>query len=470
MTVLKKIYILVITVIIFSLQFGIFASGSDPELTYRDDFTWGVVMHTPGGTPTYSSLNLEKQLHYAAQMGSRLIRVDAGFGSVSELDKLVQLCNEYKMKVMLVVYIPDRTFDDNYNTDTISQWFFSFASRYDGNHGNGKVDYIQIDNEMDLPLLAAANPDSIAPDGTKISHYNEEDIKNLTVQVKAAISGIRQASSDIKTVINMSWTHYGMLEYFYNSGVEWDIIGSDWYSNMFHLQNNSDAYWVGDIIYKKFGKPIIICETNMFGKTSEWNENDISNWDELIIAMGDYYEKDYIIGAAIYELSDEIEKNDSSYNQEANFGLLFTNDDGSVGQPKPIYYRIKQIIGGKDIPMADWNIVREKYQLDDNDVIGEVTDETQLQQDTDKNSAQSITVIKPDPIIIKPDPINKNVTETETVIKKIPVNHTGIFTIPIIISIIVGSVALVFTIGTLIWLAIKKHKKAGSMDNGRYES
>ena len=93
----------------------------------------------------------------------------------------------------------------------------------------------------------------------------------------------------------------------------------------------------------------------MFGKDEYFDENDPSNWDLLVEAFEDIYSKDYVLGCCIYELSDElITADDGGYDQEGHFGLLFTNEDGTIKEPKPVYYRFKEIFGGEDIEMPEY--------------------------------------------------------------------------------------------------------------------
>lgn len=458
MRLVKTTVTLLFVLIVLTVSVLPLSASEDPVLTYREDFNWGVCMHTPGGVPTYGAANIEEQLYLAAQMGCKLIRVDAGMPLY--LDKFVKLCNAYGMKVMLIVYIPDRTFSDNYNLETVEQWYKTYATRYDGRHGCGKADYIQIDNEMDLPLLASAHPNGNVPDGSVKTHYKESELKNLTEQVKAAVRGIKASGSDVKTIINFSWLHYGMLEYFYNNGVEWDIVGHDWYSNMFQLSTRNDAYWSGETVYQKFKKPIIICETNMFGKTADFDENDPSNWDDLVVAMKSYYSKDYVIGATLYELSDEVEKKGTSYNQEANFGFLYTNDDGSIKGKKPVFDRIRNIFGGGEVKRVDWSLLEGKNDTPPS-FDGQPNDEQTADDYTspNNNSSGTVTVIKPDPIIIIPDPITKEITQVETVIRKVPVPSGEIFTTPVIISVAVGGSALLVVIGSVVYVLVKRKRR-----------
>lgn len=359
MNLFKRILILVLAIIIaFGSSLSVGAAGKDPILNYRKDFSWGVCMHTNYWGAAYKDFNMEDQIHLTAELGCKLIRTD---GSASEeyLDKFVKLCNGYGIKVMLIGYFPNgEVASDDFDAKAITDHFFNLSKRYDGKHGNGKVDYIQIDNELDHTLMVASYPDGNYKDGKEISHYNAEYLKNYKDQVNAAIKGIKDSGTDAKIVINFVNDRYGLMDYFYQNGVEWDVTGMDWYSKIFH--HGDTPFWLGDAIYKRYKKPIIICETNIHGKDSTFNENDESNFDIMVEAFKDFYSRDYVLGCCIYELSDELISNeDGSYNQEGHFGLLFTNGNGTIKGPKPHYYRYKKIFGGGAVQKIDW----QRYEV-----------------------------------------------------------------------------------------------------------
>ena len=351
---LKKILILILSVIItLNLPLSVNAAKKDPVLNYRKDFDWGVCMHTHIWGAAYAPINMEDQIHLAAELGVKLIRIDAS-SAEEHLDKFMKLCHGYGIKVMLIVYFPgNETHTSNFDATKITKYFYEIASRYDGKHGCGKADYIQIDNELDHTLMQASHPDGNYKDGQEISHYNPEYLKNYKDQVNAAIKGVRNSGSNAKIIINFVNTRYGLMDYFYQEGVDWDVTGMDWYSKVFHLGDT--PFWMGDMIYERYKKPIIICETNINNKTASFDEYDVSNFDPLVEAFKDYYSRDYVKGCCIYELSDElISKDDGSYDQEGHFGLLFTNQNGTIEEPKPHYYRYKKIFGGKNLEKIDW--------------------------------------------------------------------------------------------------------------------
>ena len=343
--------------------------SKDPILTFRDDFVWGAMLHAPAWGNSFKESNLELQLKQMADMGCKLIRVDVTVNNLPHLDKTVKLCNAYGIKVMLIGYFPNRTADPNISVDykATEDRFRMLATRYDGKHGCGKADYIQIDNELDNLAINYAPKSS---EYKEIEDYSLEALEKISLQVESAINGVKSAETDIKTIINIAGSHYGILKYFEKKGIDWDIQGHDWYDNMFGYGGNpNETYASGDELYNLFKKPIIICETNMFMNTYNGNAEypnyyDASWWDPLVQVLSNYYSRDYVIGCAVYEFYDEPRhQTTDEWSGEAHFGMIETDINGNFKRFKPIYYRCQKMFGGKETAMLDWKSVKTEYSL-----------------------------------------------------------------------------------------------------------
>lgn len=332
---------------------------ADSKLFGRNDFLWGVMFHANGWGAPFKYENIEQSVLLAARMGCKMIRIDST-ADYKWLDKAIKLCNAYGMKVMLIIYIPNFSVKSpNIDLAAVSEHFKTLASRYDGKQGFGKIDFIQLHNELDLPLLSASCDGKPAPNGDKPEDWNNDYLEIVLNQLKAAVKGVKASGNDAKTVINMTWKHYGMIRYFYDNGLEWDIIGHDWYSDMMSalVRSGETPYAIGNFLYETFGKEIILCETNMFGKLADFDENDPSNWDLFVDCMADCYSQSHVIGFSVYELLDELrfDAHCNGYDQESHFGLVYCDLDGNIGDVKPIYRRMQNIIGGNDeLPTIDF--------------------------------------------------------------------------------------------------------------------
>lgn len=468
---MKKIITLILTVAILLISTSAFTvSAQDPKLTSRKDFLWGTNFHAPEWSSSYSSNNLELQLHQAAEMGCKIIRTNLS-KTISHTDKTVRLANEYGMKIMLIITIPGRTFDDDYDLQLITQTFKAYSSRYDGNHGYGKVDYIQIDNELDVLLMEHGNKKYgiNGHNGDKISNYHAASLKNISLQISAAIRGIKQSGTTAKSVINISWIHYGLLKYLEEQGIDWDVTGHDWYEEMFDYGNDENEFYdSGKELYDLFKKPILICETNMglskySGTTSGAPLDDYNFYDPLIECMEDYYSKDFVIGVIFYEFWDETDHQaDDEWKAGAHCGFVETNRNGSFKGFKPIYERVQNIIGGTGLQKLDWSKVKAKYEGEENgeeslqssaaSSNGEVSaNVSSVVNSSDRNSSKGESSTYND----SKGNTTSNVTyeETESLEKQ-----DNAFTTPVLITVILAGVIVLALIIVGVLFILRKPK------------
>ena len=286
-----------------------------------DDFLFGVCGHPmEHSSGTYRMATLEEQIHLVAELGVKLYRVDANLKDLTTLDfmdKCIDLCRAYGLEVMLVIYDEDKA--------------EMCASRY-----KGKIKYYQILNERDAQCIntdAAGN----APDGTQISHYDPEKLVEVARQMKNIIAGVRKGDPNAEILINATWTHYGFVEAMLNYGVEFDLLGWDWYSNMDHygLDNLLDDL-------SRFDKDIIFCELNIWTKTEP--QSAMAGYlAERLYTLYELKNSERIVGACIYELLDEPNHSVAS---EGQFGLVSVDKSLNNFEPKQAYKAVQQLLGG----------------------------------------------------------------------------------------------------------------------------
>lgn len=372
--------------------------AGSPELTATPwsndpDFLVGVAAHPTVGNiiSGYNSAfsgygasdaDIERQIHLASEMGSRIYRIDAGKSAIDFIEKVIILCEKYSIEVMLIL-----------GTESSSE---PVLKRF-----KGRVKYYQIKNEMDVQTQI-----NQLLSGTEISHYRmstdaassaNSDKKYLDMMVNEAINIIKRVRArdpDAKILINGTWIHYGMLDYafarFKEEGVDIDLIGWDWYSNH---QVNRTAHpslvdglnSVAKYLYDNYGqKDIIICEYNMwiasFDRTDfrfngiqyPGNGNgkiDPPEEENSFIVAGSYLadniqylynnkEENHIKGIIIYELLDEPNQKNQF---EAKMGLIHVKTLNhrlrkyQILGPKPQYYNVQKFLGGTFTPIERLN-------------------------------------------------------------------------------------------------------------------
>ena len=230
------------------------------------DFLVGVAAHPSLGAPTWwsgyggSDADIEMQIHLAAEMGSKIYRIDAQIVTADIIEKVITLCRRYGMEVMPIL-------DSESSAEILAKQF------------RGRVKYYQVKNEMNV-----AAHKSIWLDGTRISDFkmstdiprpkDEECLDLLIADTVRIIKRIRAEDPDVEILINGTWTHYGFLDYafarFSEEGVDIDLIGWDWYSDMEdnragHSSTIDGLNSVAKYLHDHYGqKDILICEYNMW--------------------------------------------------------------------------------------------------------------------------------------------------------------------------------------------------------------
>ena len=213
--------------------------------------------------------------------------------------------------------------------------------------------YIQISNELDNQFYISG--------GTSASGFRNAD--TAAIAIYAANKAVQDANTDngsnIKTVVNFSYNHYGFLDKLkavkingsnYTvaasaSGAvyaDWDINGLDYYSNMY---DDTTYQTIISALKSKYPrKDIFVCETGLYptGKTGNTINYDGNNtWLENFIRY--CYNDSKIIGVCVYELYDEAHfESDNNFHRESHYGLIESDRETK----KSTYTLIKSLYGG----------------------------------------------------------------------------------------------------------------------------
>ena len=335
---ITAVFVLLITASSFSV------CAEDTPLVSREDFLWGVNRHS-NFYHLYGDINLEEQIHLMADMGAKIMRININTEDIASTDKTVKLCNAYGIKVMIIMGCV-RTMGENNDTDYEYRMMNFFADRYNGKNGFGKVDFFQLDNEVDSYYY-----DQFGHNGYDyMEAYDIDFLKELASNFNNLSKAVRDADTDASVVINHNGKFPQFIDYLCNFNVDFDIIGIDWYSAMSEklISHGQTPFARAKMLYDEYKKDIIICETNLTSNQDR-DENDVSNWDILIDIMNEAYSYPFVKGCIVYELCDEPYLEDvGSFNGEAHFGIINADRYGTMYEPKPIYYRLKNLWGGKD--------------------------------------------------------------------------------------------------------------------------
>lgn len=324
--------------------------GDDVQ-QYPDNARLGVNIHCVDN-PSYRLETLEEQVALIARLGVKFVRVDHLEVDLDYSDKLMLLLKQYGIKVMLV-YCGDIKTDPD-ELETLSETLAMLLTRYNGENGRGRIDYVQIGNETDIGLHEAKKSGS----GRDPSDYFIEpvaedptipNLKTAKVFFDTLFAVVRKTNKNVKTCINFCYTNYGMVRWFQDQGVDFDVVGWDWYYSSVTSNPEITAQMCDELHMYFPEKEMIVCETNIHTellsegiKAGTKDHEDPHNWDGLLAILDVMVEKNYFQYIAAYELLDECLRSDN----EALYGLVNTDSTGAIGQPHPIYYDLQKRFGG----------------------------------------------------------------------------------------------------------------------------
>lgn len=345
-------------------------------LNYRTDFLWGQNTHGNERGIDADPEYVEEKIYYAAKQGIKLLRYQGNYidGDFTTTDYVVGLCNKYGIKVMLCLWphfgLDEPTQED---LDYITKYTNTYANRYNGKDGRGKVDYFQLWNEEEVGIMEAKQGVRGATTGDLIDYYytvsveGKEDLVEWTKHYKAACKGIREADTDAKIIINFGGTCFGPIRYYVQEGVDFDIIGWDWYGvktndyeeGKIELQevvygwrdaNNNFHAGLREVFPDK---DVIICEGNLSMNHIQDFESLYTDpnfdYDLLVYTWKWLYQQDWVKGYCAYQLTD---MPSHTQEHEKHYGHIRVEKGGKIIEPKPLYYLYQKIIGGNEnLPM-----------------------------------------------------------------------------------------------------------------------
>ena len=360
----RKILALVLTLALLVTQFsflGVVSAETVDALSGRKDFELGVAIHKP----TQDAYNNQyKALLDAEALGSTLIRTDSIESDDNVYDaNFAKFAAQRNMDVMFHVELGISLKDADGNlrassditTDEYQAVYDRFYSKATALKDYNA--YIQIGNELDIVYYK----DTFLYNGTSEKSYN--DVSSVAIAIYLADKAVKDANntngSDIKTIVNFGYNHYGFLKAVKNVKIDatnytvttatnavnadWDIIGWDYYSNMYDNLKYSD--FLNDVA-NEFDKDIIICESNLTPKTEKTDgtieyAEDI-DWLKTFVKT--CYENQNVIGFVVYELYDEPAHSLNGWNKESHFGLIDKD-----GNKKDTYNLICGLYGGTGV-------------------------------------------------------------------------------------------------------------------------
>ena len=296
-------------------------------------WSWGISGHNRT-YKAYPEAYYKEQIRLAAELGSKIYCFNYCPTTEDEfayLDRMVAEVQAQGMDVMLIT--------DNYSLspEEDAALVGPIAARYTKDSPHGFIRYFRIFGEQDCGALCESFPKD-TPIGQEREHFTPEILDRWYQKMKAAIDAIRAVNTDSKIVVSIAHLHFGFLLGMRDRGLTWDILGLDWYEDMGPFSELLDP------LKELFPEDdYIICESNIRAG-DDASDSPAERWQWLYDGMEDCYQDDKVIGFLFYELLDEVYLSGYSDPREAYFGFVTCDAEGHIGEKKPVYHRVQELI------------------------------------------------------------------------------------------------------------------------------
>ena len=317
------------------------AVASGPS--FSPAFQWGVTMR-PNVLGKYSGKTWQQQIDQANNLGVGWARINWDYDNSDPAGRNSQIIGALKsngLKTLLVI-----EHNPNKGNSNLYQQGLDDAKLITGAVG-GNVDYYQLANEGGAQSLISGKS------GVSPSDFDNTKYTQVRDYIKGLSDGISKGDSSAKKIVTISWIHTGFLDRLVADGVNFDMIGIDWYSWMgsFSAKKINGT----DTVYHKlqtFGKPLTFMEVSTM-PTAGSDDKHKTNVDEAAqasfltnTANWAWANRNWVKGFYHFELVD----NTFSAGYVDYYGLIKANNSGSsatLGGVRQAFNAYKDLIKGK---------------------------------------------------------------------------------------------------------------------------
>ncbi|HXD91614.1 MAG TPA: glycosyl hydrolase 53 family protein [Bacteroidia bacterium] len=300
-----RLFLWTLMFVLFILSQFIIVKASNPPnrknryKLVRPDFIRGINGH-PLNQQAYLNMPVAQQIDLLKKLNFNYYRFDIPIdnnGDIKNKDtffKLASIAKSNNIGLLPMIYLMGLNFNDN-----IQQSFqkgYTIGYRFARQYGN-YFDYFELGNEEDL-LVAKKGVSGSSPED-----YDLNKLKTLASFLKGMIKGIKLQRPRAKIIINCAgWFHYVFLGLLDNEGVNYDVIGYHWYSDMDDYSKTVNVD-ILKVLTQKFKKPVLFTEINMLNGTNNNGEQKRDDWIRNFSSSCSKYQN--VRGVFIYELLDE---------------------------------------------------------------------------------------------------------------------------------------------------------------------
>lgn len=275
---------------------------------------YGINGH-PVSQDVYREFGIDNQLKLVKKHFN-IYRIDLGLqsdGSVDNENLYKKLLEESKKNN--VELLPILTFSDYFLNQTDSRLAgknaaLKFIEKYPFQYK-----MIEVSNEEDNQMILGNGTFT----GENINHYNlSSENRSRLLFIKGICDALKE--NNIKTIINISYIHFGFLEILKKYNINYDIVGFHWYSDMGNIYEVADNKKnVINEIYRLTRKKILLTEFNVRNGLNSKTKN---NWIKNNLT---YISKNKnVLGIIWYELLDQR----NMISEEQNYGFYEKESNG----------------------------------------------------------------------------------------------------------------------------------------------
>ena len=252
-------------------------------------------------------------------------------------DLIVDSTQKNNWNLSFIVEDPFGDFFSEANYNSGYEWGKIVGAQYPQ-----KVDYYQLANEVSGTLISSGN-------GMSNKDYDQKKYDIMKNYLMGLRDGIHEKDPNAKFIVSAHCVCYAIIDMLIEDGLEFDVIGWNWYSEMGDdlTKKQTDEVGIIDIPghFAKTKKLFWITEVNQSGGDMDGEQKQA---DYLQRILDNSYNSDSIDGVFIFRFADTICTEGDQ--PTSHLGIIKdkkSNDTKSgcdIGDPKKAYYVVQNFI------------------------------------------------------------------------------------------------------------------------------
>lgn len=289
-------------------------------------FHWGVQGH-PCLQEAYIHVPIATQLDLLVELGARWYRsdwpADTVVRSPEVYDNLIAEAARRKISILPIIF-PTVGCRSPLPPEEIQKESFKFAKSV-AQRFRGRITHWELDNELDnYAILQKGDKNRFGevwessghPSGDRPEQFEESRYRKVAAELKGLAEGIKAGDPKAKTMIDVSWLHYGFIERLIKEDkVKFDILALHWYSDMGDVTKVNGKFNLLEHL-RTYGKPIWVTEAGW--RDDLKTKNGQAEWMRTIPKQ--FRSLPGVEAFFLYELLDEPYFGPDS--SESHFGLV----------------------------------------------------------------------------------------------------------------------------------------------------